>query len=161
LPAGELFQALEKGVIDATEFSVPSADEQLGFYKVSKFNYFPGWHQPFTAQYLYVNKAAWDSLSPAFQTMIETACTAGVNISLSKSESLQGAVIKKFEQEGVKAVKLPTDILKALEKATGEVLAEEAAKDPLFKKVLDSERAFMAQYQTWKDLGYLPRDWHQ
>lgn len=158
LPGGELFQALEKGVLDATEFSLPSVDEQLGFYKVAKFYYMPGWHQPYTAQYLYVKKDAWNDLTPAAQSQIETACTAGVTISLAKAEALQGPTIKKFEKEGVKAVKLSDDILKALKKATDEVLAEEAAKNEGFKKILDSQKAFEATYDTWKSMGYLPRD---
>ncbi|CAA7627541.1 TRAP transporter substrate-binding protein [Magnetospirillum sp. SS-4] len=159
LPGGELFQALEKGVLDATEFSLPSVDQQLGFYKVAKFNYFPGWHQPYTAQYLYVKKAAWDDLAPNARAQIETACTAGVTISLAKAEALQGGVIKQFEKEGVKAVKLNDDILHALKKASDEVMAEESGKSAEFKKVLESQKAFSAVYATWKDLGYLPRDW--
>ncbi|HRQ83189.1 MAG TPA: C4-dicarboxylate ABC transporter, partial [Azospirillaceae bacterium] len=63
------------------------------------------------------------------------------------------------EKEGVKAVKLNDEILKALQKASAEVVAEEAAKDPLFKKILDSQQTFAAGYQNWKSLGYLPRDW--
>ena len=159
LPGGELFQALEKGVLDATEFSLPSVDDQLGFYKVAKFYYLPGWHQPYTAQYLYVKKQAWDDLAPSAQAQIETACTAGVTMSLAKAEALQGPTIRKFEKDGVKARRLSDDILHALKKASEEVIAEEAGKDATFKKVLDSQKAFQASYANWKDLGYLPRDW--
>lgn len=158
LPGGELFQALEKGVLDATEFSLPSVDEQLGFYKVAKYNYFPGWHQPYTAQYLYVKKAAWDELSPTAQAQIETTCTAGVTMALAKSEALQSASIAKFKKEGVTPVRLSDDILQALKTASQEVLAEEAAKDATFKKVLESQKAFYEGYKDWKALGYLPRD---
>jgi TRAP-type mannitol/chloroaromatic compound transport system substrate-binding protein len=159
LPGSELQQALEKGVLDATEFSLPSVDEQIGFQKVAKFNYFPGWHQPYTAQYLYVKKAAWDELTPALQTQIETACLAGVGYSLSKAEAIQFATLKRFEKEGVKAITLPDEILRALKKASEEVLAEEAAKDAMFKKVMESQDAFQKDYQTWKAIGYLPRNW--
>lgn len=156
LPAGELQQALEKGVLDATEFSIPTADEQLGFYKVAKYDYFPGWHQPFTAQYLYVNKGAWDKLSPEYQATIDTTCTAGGIISLSKSEASQAAVLKKYAEAGVQTETLPPEILAELKKATKEVLAEESAKDPSFKKVLDSQQAFEAGYAKWRGLAYLP-----
>lgn len=157
LPGGEIFQALEKGVIDATEFSIPTADEQYGFYKVAKYNYFPGWHQPFTAQYLYVNKAAWEKISPATQAMINTACIAGVNMSLSKSEAKQAAAVKFFKDHGVTTTTLSPDILAGFQQATDEVLNEEAAKDAMFKKVLDAQRAFAKDYATWGNLGYLPR----
>ncbi len=78
LPAGELFQALEKGVLDGTEFSLPSVDDQLGFYKVAKFYMLPGWHQPSTNQYLYINSAVWDKLNATTKAQIETTCTAAV-----------------------------------------------------------------------------------
>lgn len=156
MPAGELRQALEKGVIDATEFSIPSADEQLGFHTVVKYNYFPGWHQPFTAQALYVNRNAWVALTPPEQTLVETACMAGVTYSLSKAESLQGAVLKRNADAGVTSVTLSPQILASLRTATEEVLDEEAGKDALFKKVRESQRTFDAIYRPWQALAYLP-----
>ena len=62
LPGGELYQALETGVLDATEFSLPTVDEQLGFFQVAKNYYLPGWHQPSTNQFLYVNLDVWNGL---------------------------------------------------------------------------------------------------
>lgn len=159
LPAGELFQALEKGVLDGTEFSLPTVDEQLGFYKVAKFYHLPGWHQPSTSQFLYIHKKAWDSLKPDAQAMIETVCTAGVTMAIAKAEALQGPVIEKFKAAGVKAVQLPPAVLQAFQKATDEVMADESAKDPMFKKIYASQRAFQKKHKVWKELGYLPRDW--
>lgn len=158
LPAGELFQALEKGVLDATEFSLPTVDDQLGFYKVAKFYYLPGWHQPSTNQFLYVNLAAWNKLKPETQALIETTCTAGVTMAIAKAEALQGGALAKFEKEGVTAVKVPDDLLKAFQKAAKEVLAEESAKDAMFKKVADSMTAFQEKNQKWHEFGYLPRN---
>lgn len=158
LPGGELFQALEKGVLDGTEFSLPTVDDQLGFHKVAKFYYLPGWHQPSTNQYLYVNLDQWTKLKPATKALIETTCTAGVTMSIAKAEALQGATLEKFEKEGVKAVKVSPELLVAFKKASDEVLAEESAKDPMFKKVYDSQRAFQKQNSKWHDFGYLPRD---
>ena len=158
MPAGELQHALEKGVLDAAEFSIPSADEQIGFYKVAKFNYFPGWHQPFTAQALYVNKGAWEKITPQTQALIETTCMAGVTYSLSKSESLQGDVLKRYKDAGITTIKLSPEILASLKRATDEVLSEESAKDALFKKVLESQKAFETTYRPWQTLAYLPGD---
>lgn len=155
MPAGELRQALDRGIIDATEFSIPSADEQLGFYKVAKYNYFPGWHQPFTAQALYVNKKAWDKVSSPTQALIETTCMAGVTYALAKSESLQGDVIKRYREAGVTTIELSPEMLATLHRTTDEVLAEESARDALFKRVLDSQRAFDAVYRPWQNLAYL------
>ena len=158
LPGGELFQALEKGVLDGTEFSLPTVDDQLGFHKVAKFYYLPGWHQPSTNQYLYVNSAQWTKLKPVTQAMIETTCTAGVAMSIAKAEALQGATLDKFEKDGVKAVKVSPELLAAFKKASDEVMAEESGKDPIFKKVFDSQLAFQRQNQKWHEFGYLPRD---
>lgn len=157
LPAGELFQALEKGVLDGTEFSLPSVDDQLGFYKVAKFYMLPGWHQPSTNQYLYVNAAVWEKLNATTKALIETTCTAAVTISLAKSEAVQGKTLAKFEKEGVKVVKVAPELLSTFQKATAEVMAEESAKDPMFKKIYDSMVEFQKQNQRWSELGYLPR----
>jgi TRAP-type mannitol/chloroaromatic compound transport system substrate-binding protein len=159
LPGGELFQALEKGVLDGTEFSLPTVDDQLGFDKVVKNYYLPGWHQPSTNQFLYVNTAAWAKLKPQTQAQIETTCTAGVMMALAKAEALQGEMLSKFEKEGVKLQQFNKPMLDAFAKASREVLAEEAAKDAMFKRVLDSMNAFQNKNRNWHDLGYLPRNY--
>ncbi len=158
LPAGELFQALEKGVLDGTEFSLPTVDQQLGFYKVAKYYYLPGWHQPSTNQYLYINLDQWKKLKPSTQALIETTCTAGVSMALAKAEALQGETLANFEKDGVNARKVSPELLAAFKKATDEVLTEEAAKDEMFKRVLDSMKAFQAKNEKWHDFGFLPRD---
>ena len=160
LPGSELFEALEKGVIDATEFSLPTVDEQLGFYKVAKFYHLPGWHQPSTNQYLYVNLDKWNGLDETQQTILRTACTAGVAKSLARAEGLQGGVLNTFTQEhGVTAVRLPEDILMELQAKTDEVMAEFSAKDEDFARIWGAMKAFKDEHQAWKELGYLPNDW--
>ena len=158
MPGGEIFQALEKGAIDGTEFSMPAIDQRLGFDKVVKFNYFPGWHQTYTAFHLVVNKTTWDGLREPTRAMIEMACTAGVARNFSHGEAIQGEIIAGFPAKGVNAKTLPMPLLRELQKITGEVMAEESAKDPLFKKVYESQKAFSQKYVHWKRLAYLPRD---
>ncbi|MCU0985677.1 MAG: C4-dicarboxylate ABC transporter [Acetobacteraceae bacterium] len=159
IPGPELYQALERGVLDGTEFSLPTVDEQLGFQRVAKFLHLPGWHQPTTNQFLYVNKGVWDRLQEPTKAMIETACQAGVAYAMARAEALQGAVLAKFRAEGVTVARLPEDVLKRLQEATNAVLDEQAARDADFKAVLDSMRKFQSEHQAWKQLGYLPRDW--
>jgi TRAP-type mannitol/chloroaromatic compound transport system substrate-binding protein len=158
LPGSEIFQALEKGAIDATEFAMPAVDEKLGFDKVAKFNYYPGWHQTYTAFHLIINKEKWKALQPSTKALLETACTAGVLRNLSKGEAIQGNVIRGFQSKGVTAKQVPLEMLKELRKLTAEVMAEQAANDPDFKKVYEAQEAFARQYQVWKALAYLPRD---
>lgn len=159
LPGSELFEALEKGVIDATEFSLPVVDEQLGFQKVAKYYHLPGWHQPSTNQYLYINKEKWDELSEQQQAMMRTACMAGVARAIGRAEGTQGAALQRLQDEGVTAVEVPEDVLVALKKASDEVMAEYSAKDENFKRVYDSMTAFMEENAQWHRMGYLPRDW--
>jgi len=158
LPGGEIFQALEKGAIDASEFSMPAIDQRLGFDKIAKNNYFPGWHQPYTAEYLVINKEIWDGLSDKNKGLIDVACTAGLTRNLSRGEALQGSVMAGFPEKGVTARKLPDELLQELKKITEEVLAEEAAKDKWFKEILESQNKFRAEYKNWKGMAYLPRD---
>lgn len=158
IPGSDLFQALEKGAIDATEYSLPVVDRQLGFDRIAPYNYFPGWHQTFTAAHLLVNAEVWDGLAPMVQAQIETACTAGVTRNLARSEALQGPVIAAFRADGVETRTLPPALLEELRDVTNEVLMEEAARDPEFAEILASQQAFSETYAIWKRLGYLPRD---
>lgn len=159
IPGPELFQALERGVLDGTEFSLPTVDQQLGFHRVARFLHLPGWHQPTTNQFLYVNRAAWERLQEPTRAMIETACQAGVAFAMARAEALQGAVLAQLRAEGVTVSRLPEPVLRQLQAMTNEVLNEQAARDANFKRVLDSMRRFQAEHKAWKELGYLPRDW--
>jgi TRAP-type mannitol/chloroaromatic compound transport system substrate-binding protein len=158
LPGGELFQALEKGAIDATEFSLPAVDQALGFDRVAKFNYFPGWHQPFTALHLVVNLEAWQAMAARDRALMRTACEATTTWTLAASEGRQGAVVKGLAELGVTASYLPEPILRELQRTTEAVLDEEAAADEDFAEILRSQREFLAEYGYWKRLAYLPRD---
>lgn len=158
MAGGEIFAALEKGTLDATEYSMPAIDEILGFHKIAKYNLFPGWHQPSTSTHLLINLDEWNKMGSADQALFEMACTAATMRALTTGEALQGAQIKSFESKGVTAAKLPDDVIQELKDVTAIVMAEEAAKDADFATVWASQQAFHADYQIWKELGYLPRD---
>ncbi len=158
LPGGELFQALEKGAIDATEYALPVVDQSLGFNRVAPYNYYPGWHQPSTAMHLVVNQQGWESLTEADRKLLELVCTAGAQRNLARAEALQGEVIAGFPEIGVSARRLPEPILRELARVNAEVLAEEAARDEDFARILASQKAFRADYAHWKALAYLRRD---
>ena len=102
LQAGEIFQALQLGTIDATEFSMPVMDLSLGFHQVAKFYYFPGWHQQATFGDLIIYKAKWDSLSPTQKAQVEAACDQTMLKGISVGESVQPKAMKEIEGKGVK-----------------------------------------------------------
>ncbi len=156
LAPGDIFQALQLGTIDATEFSLPAMDQSFGFYQVAKFYYFPGWHQQATFIDLYINKKKWDALTDQQRTMIQYACGESMREIISEGEAAQFKAILEMQQKhGVQVKRWTPDILAAMEKAWGEVVAEESAKNPQFKKVFDSYAAFRKDYAIWKEYGYL------
>lgn len=158
IPGGEIFPALEKGAIDASEFSMPAVDQLMGFDKIAKNNYFPGWHQTFTASHLVVNKEVWNNLSETSRATIDMACTAGTFRALTRGESLQGKVLAGFPSKGVTARKLNNDMLVELKSLTDDVMQEISDKDADFKKIYQSQQAFSNEYKLWKKMAYLPRD---
>ncbi len=158
IPGGEIFPALEKGAIDASEFSMPAVDQLMGFDKVAKYNYFPGWHQTFTASHLLVNKQVWEKLPSDRKALIDMACTAGTFRALTRGEAIQGDIIAGFPAKGVKATRMPDELLKGLKKASDKVLNDLAASDADFKRIYESQQAFAAKYKKWKTLAYLPDD---
>ncbi len=158
LAGSEIFQALEKGAIDATEYSLPNIDAALGFDRVAKLNYFPGWHQVFTSVHMLINYDSWNSLPAQYQSALEVSCTSGVTRNFAHAEAVQGPVIDTFEQSGITATYLPESILRELQRVAEEVMEEEAAKNEWFARVYESQKNFRSDYKKWKQLAYLPRD---
>ncbi|SDW76612.1 TRAP transporter substrate-binding protein [Marinobacter mobilis] len=158
MPGGELYQALEKGTIDATEFSMPAIDQILGFQQVVKYNLFPGWHQQFTAQYLLINGDEWEKTTAAQKALVEASCTAATTRGLAEGEYLNGAVLAGFQEEGVQADQIPREVLEQLKAVTERVLESEAENDDDFARVYRSQQEFMETYQVWDSRAYLPSD---
>jgi len=158
MAGGEIFAALEKGTLDATEYSMPAIDEVLGFHKITKFNLFPGWHQVSTSTHFMVNLDLWKKMGAADQALFEMACTAAAMRAITTGEFLQGKQIASFPSKGVTAARLPDSVLRELQKVSAKVMAEQSAKDADFKKVWNSQQAFMKEYDVWQKWGYLPRN---
>lgn len=158
LPGGEIFPALEKGAIDATEFSMPAIDARLGFYKVVKNNYFPGWHQQATLFELLINKDVWNGLSESQKMIIEMMCVAATADSFAYTEAIQGQVIRQnVEERGVNLHYWSDDMLNNFRKAWEEVATELSASSPMFKEAWEDLSAFRKDYRYWQTYGFLPR----
>ncbi|MEM9709372.1 MAG: TRAP transporter substrate-binding protein [Pseudomonadota bacterium] len=158
LPGGEIFPAMEKGAIDATEFSMPAIDARLGFHKLVKFNYFPGWHQQATVFELMINKDVWDEAADHHKAIIENACKASMADSFAEGEAIQHtAILDNIENNGVEIKRWSDEMLAAFNSTWEEVAAEEAANDEFFAKVLADLTAFREGYAIWKENAFLPR----
>ena len=150
LAGADIYPALERGVIDATEFSMPMMDIKLGFHQVAKFNYFPGWHQQVSCSEFLMNKAAYDKLPAPYKAMIEVAGQAQVIYTLAESEAMQfDAMAEMRDKHKVQVKRWDDKALAAYEKAWLDVLKEESAKDALFKKVADHYLDFRKKYAIW------------
>jgi TRAP-type mannitol/chloroaromatic compound transport system substrate-binding protein len=155
LQAGEIFQALQLGTIDATEFSMPVMDLTLGFHQVAKHYYFPGWHQQATINELIISKKKWAEFSDTQKAIIQGACDATMLQQFAEGEAVQGKAMREIQSKGVTIHQWPKEILDAYEKAWEEVAAEQIAKSPEFKKAWDSYSAFRKEYAIWRENGYL------
>lgn len=157
LAAGDLFLALERGVLDATEYALPAVDRNLGFHRVAKHYYFPGWHQPASILELIVNRESWERLAPGQRKTLTTACKATTGWMLSRALTSQADDLAFFEAQGVQVHTWPSEILQALRSATREVLAELAAKDADFARTLASQQSFVAAERPWSSIAYPPQ----
>ncbi|UWQ81840.1 TRAP transporter substrate-binding protein (plasmid) [Leisingera sp. S132] len=158
LPGGEIFPALEKGAIDATEFSMPAIDARLGFHKLVKYNYFPGWHQQATVFELLVNKDVWNEASAQHKAIIENACKASMADSFAEGEAIQhAALIDNVENNGVHIKQWDAQMLELFRATWDEVAAEEATNDQFFGRVLLDMQTFREGYAVWKENAFLPR----
>ena len=158
LAGGDIFPALERGAIDATEFSMPRIDARLGFHKITKFNYFPGWHQPSTLFELLINKDIYDELSDVAKNQINIACQANITTSFAEGEATNyAAMIDNTENNGVTIKKWDDEMLALFESTWNEVATELAEEDAYFKKVWDDLTEYREGYNTWSGNIYLPR----
>ena len=146
LAAADIYPALERGTIDATEFSQPAIDLNLGFYQVAKHYYFPGWHQQSTTFELMINKAKWDAMSEQQQALITQVCRANYAMGMAEGEAIQGKALAELESKGVTIHRWPQEVLDQLKGTWEEVAAEIAAEDESFKEAWDSLNAFRAEY---------------
>jgi TRAP-type mannitol/chloroaromatic compound transport system substrate-binding protein len=154
LPGGEIFPALERGVIDAAEFVGPFQDRRLGLHKAAKFYYTTGWHESATVSELLINKAAWGRLPKDLQAIVENAAAACNVISEGWCQKANSDAMEDLiKNQKVIAKPLPDPVIAALRRETEKVLAEGIAKDALTKKVHDSYFAFKAKYDRWQEVS--------
>jgi len=150
LPAGEIYTSLEKGVLDATEWVGPCHDMRMGFQKVAKFYYAPGWHEPGSALELIINKKAYEELSSDLKAAVDAAA-AELNITmLSEFEKENAAALAQLKKEGkVQFRTFSKEILTKLKALSDEVIKEQIEKDPIAQKVHKDFTEFKNLLNPW------------
>jgi TRAP-type mannitol/chloroaromatic compound transport system substrate-binding protein len=143
LPGGELFTALQTGVIDATEWVGPYNDLTFGFQQTAKYYYYPGWHEPGSMLELLINKDAWDSLPKHLQVIIETASKAVNQDILDEYTARNNKALRELvDVHGVELRRLPDDVIAEFKIIANEILEENASEDETVNKVYQSYLKF-------------------
>jgi TRAP-type mannitol/chloroaromatic compound transport system substrate-binding protein len=149
IAGGDIYSALEKGTIDAAEWVGPHDDEKLGFHKVAKYMHIPGVLELCANNCMYINKAKWAELPPAYQSMIRSASSHALMEMLAGYDARNAKALARVVAQGAVLTVLSPEILRALRTALESVLDEEAAKSEQFKKVLENWRVFRAEQHRW------------
>ncbi len=153
LAGGEIYTALERGTIDATEWVGPYHDERLGLNRAAKYYYYPGWHEPGSELEILVNKKAYDSLPADLQKIVETSARANSLWMTAQFEALNIKSLNVLQDKNVTTLKFPDDVIRELRKLSDEVYEEQAAKDPQFKKIYDAFNDYRTKSQAWNKIS--------
>ncbi len=151
-PGGELYTNLERGVIDALEWVGPYHDYLMGFHKIAKYYYWPGWQEPTGMIELIVNKNAFQSLPEDLQQIVRSAAAAANVEMLSDFETRNTEYYLKMKNEGVQFKKFPDDVINIFKKYTNQVIDEIVTNDVMSKKVWESYSKFQQNISRWQDL---------
>ena len=150
---GDIYPALERGVLDACEFVSPYDDEKLGFVKVAKYYYAPGFWEGGAQLHLMVNQAKWAELPKSYQAVIAQASEAANNWMLARYDYLNAQALRRMVAGGAELRIFSQPILEACLKAANELYAELSAKNPAFKKGYESLVAYRSDVLPWWQLN--------
>ena len=149
IAGGDIYPSLEKGTIDAAEWIGPYDDEKLGFYKIVKYYYAPGWWEGQANLSLYVNLDKWNSLPPIYKAIVQAAAADTNNWMQAKYDVENPKALKRLIANGVQLRFFSREVLEACYKAAQQLYAEESARNPKFKKVYEAWKPFLATEQEW------------
>jgi len=149
IPGGEIYQALERGTIDATEWVGPYDDQKLGFNKVAPFYAYPGWWEGGPQLSLYVNNKAFDGLSPEYKAIVENAAAHAHTYMQARYDALNPGALKQLVAGGTKLFRFPKDTMDAAFKESMALYSEISASNPRWKKIYDDYAVFRRDQNLW------------
>ena len=149
IPGGEIYQALEKGTIDATEWVGPYDDQKLGFNKVAPHYYYPGWWEGGPQLDLYINTKAYEGLSAEYKAIVECAAAYAHTEMQAKYDARNPAALRQLVAAGTKLQRFPKDVMDAAFKESMAVYSELSAKNPNWKKVYEDYAKFRSEQNLW------------
>jgi len=149
----DIYPALERGALDAAEWVGPYDDEKLGFAKIAKHYYYPGWWEGGPQMSFYVNIDKWNGLPDAYKQAFETACVEANVSMLADYDTRNPQALQRLVASGVQLHAFPRDVMVAARKIAFELFEEEAAKNPVFKKIYEPWKAFREAEVQWFKLA--------
>ncbi len=149
LAGGDIYPALERGAIDATEWVGPYDDHKLGFHKVAKLYYYPGWWEPGPSLSYYVSQGAWDKLPATYKEIFAAAAAQSAATMQNRYDALNPPALKEILAAGVTMKPFSADIMAAARRESDAMLEEFAAEDATFRSV----------YEHWKPWRQDQFDW--
>jgi TRAP-type mannitol/chloroaromatic compound transport system substrate-binding protein len=149
IAGGEIYQALERGTIDATEWVGPYDDEKLGFNKVAKYYYYPAWWEGGAALQVFVNNKAWDALPKEYRAILEAATAEANTWMLTRYDTQNSGALKRMVGGGTQLRAFPRPVMEACYRQAQALYAELKAKNPKFAKIHDHMMAFLEEQVLW------------
>jgi TRAP-type mannitol/chloroaromatic compound transport system substrate-binding protein len=158
LAAGDIYPALEKGSIDAAEWVGPYDDEKLGFVKVARYYYYPGWWEGCGQSHNIINLTKWNELPKNYQAAVNSACNDAWEWVLAKYDAQNPVALKRLLGAGAQLRAFPPDVMDACYKAANEIYAELSRTNPMFKRLYDSVVPFRNDSYAWFQVAELAFD---
>jgi TRAP-type mannitol/chloroaromatic compound transport system substrate-binding protein len=158
LAAPDIYPALEKGTLDAAEWVGPYDDEKLGFAKVAKYYYYPGWWEGCGQAHNIMNMAKWNELPKPYQSAVITASGDAWGWVIGRYDNLNPPALKRLLAGGAQLRAFPQDVMEACYKAANDVYAELSKTNPMFKKMLDSLVPFRSDSYLWSQVAEMGFD---
>ncbi|MDH4982485.1 ABC transporter substrate-binding protein [Hyphomicrobium sp. D-2] len=153
IAGGDIYPSLEKGTIDAAEWVGPYDDEKLGFSKVARYYYYPGWWEGQAMLHFFINMDQWNALPKHYQAMVRSAATMADIGMMTRYDLQNPAAIKRIAIGGAEPRPFSEAVLEACFKASNEVFDEICAKNADFKKVYEATLAIRGEDYLWFQLA--------
>jgi TRAP-type mannitol/chloroaromatic compound transport system substrate-binding protein len=149
LPGGDIYPALERGAIDATEWVGPYDDEKLGFYKIAKNYYYPGWWEPCSMYHVMVNLQKWAELPNPYQEAIISAAREANLEMVAQYDAKNRLALQRLKAAGVQLIRFSDEIMQGAYAAATALYEEEAGKNAKFKAIYEPWTKFRAEEAQW------------
>lgn len=162
LAAGDIYPALERGAIDATEWVGPYDDEKLGFYEIAKNYYYPGWWEPGPSLSFMVSQAAFDALPAEYREILEAGIAQAAQTMMQRYDCENPRALRRLLAAGVELRRFSDDVLTQAREASRALVDDEAAADPAYREIRDHWRAFATDSTAWlgkNELAYASFAW--